>query len=371
VFEIRPGKGAEFPVAATFTGSYLENSVYKLKVEDRGAIASLVDKTQGNREFASQADGRHSLNDLGFDSGTLQIESAGPVSVTLKAQSSGPLKHTSRITLYRDSRRVEIRNDINENFDGTHTWNFAFNLKKPDVHHEEVGAVIRAKLLADGGHYSPTMSRLEWLTLNHFVDMSGEYGAGITLSNSDCAFMKLGDSYIAEGLSHLDTSTPQIQVLAGGQIDAPQAGIPKQGGESHFLQRFALQTHIGFSPSAAMKFSLEHQNPPVAGWMRGGKAYPETSYSLLTVSNSEVLLWALKPAEDGPEKGIITRVWNLSGSEKSYSVSLATGIAGARRATHIETDIEEVPVTQGRISTAIAASQLQTLRLVPGNGNRP
>ena len=79
VFEIRTGKGTEFPVAATFTGSFLENSVYKLKVEDRGAISSLVDKAQGNREFASQADGRHSLNDLGFDSGTLQIESAGPV----------------------------------------------------------------------------------------------------------------------------------------------------------------------------------------------------------------------------------------------------------------------------------------------------
>jgi alpha-mannosidase len=371
VFEIRPGKGTEFPVAATFNGSFLENSVYKLKVEDRGAISSLVDKMQGNREFASQADGRHSLNDLGFDIGTLQIESAGPVSVTLKAQGSGPLKHTSRITLYRDLRRIDIRNDINENFDGTYTWNFAFNLKNPDVHHEEVGAVIRGKLLADGGHYSPSMSRLEWLTLNHFADMSGEDGAGITLSNSDCAFMKLGDSYIAEGVSHLDTSTPQIQVLAGGQIDAPQAGIPKQGGESHFLQRFALQTHNGFSPSAAMKFSLEHQNPPVAGWVRRGKAYPETSYSLLTVSNPEVLLWSLKPAEDGPENGIITRVWNLSGREQSYSVSLATGIAGARRTTHIETDIEEVPVTQGRISTALARSKLQTLRLVPGNGKRP
>ena len=105
--------------------------------------------------------------------------------------------------------------------------------------------------------------------------------------------------------------------------------------------------------------------------MRGGNAYPETSYSLLTVSNPEVLLWSLKPAEDGPEKGIIARVWNLSGSEQSYSVSLATGIAGARRATHIETDIEEVPITQGRMSAALAGSQLQTLRLVPGNGNRP
>ena len=45
------------------------------------------------------------------------------------------------------------------------------------------------------------MSRLEWLTLNHFADMSGEDGAGVTLSNSDLAFMKLGNSAIHDGVS--------------------------------------------------------------------------------------------------------------------------------------------------------------------------
>ena len=53
----------------------------------------------------------------------------------------------------------------------------------------------------------------------------------------------------------------RFEVLAGGQIDAPQAGIPKQGGESHFMQRFAFQTHTRFSPSAAMKFSRTSEPP--------------------------------------------------------------------------------------------------------------
>ena len=294
VFEIRPGKGIEFPVAATFTGSFLENSVCKLKLEDRGAISSLVDKAQGNREFASQADGRHSLNDLGFDSGTLQIESAGPVSVTVKALGSGPLKHTSRITLYRNSRRIDIRNDINENFDGTHTWNFTFNLKNPDVRHEEVGAIIRAKLLADGGHYSPTMSRLEWLTLNHFADMSGEDGAGVTLSNSDCAFMKLGDSYIAEGVSHLDTSTPQIQVLAGGQIDAPPGGYPEAGRRVALFAAIRTADPQRFQPVGGDEVLLRTSEPAGCRVGAGRQGHPETSYSLLTISNPEVLLWSLR-----------------------------------------------------------------------------
>ena len=36
----------------------LRTAVYRLKVEDRGAISSSSTRTQGNREFAGQANGR-------------------------------------------------------------------------------------------------------------------------------------------------------------------------------------------------------------------------------------------------------------------------------------------------------------------------
>ena len=366
IFEVREGKGRNYSPAATVTGSVLENAVYKLRLEGRGAISSLIDKSQGNRDFAGSTQyGRAFLNDLGLDPGELEVENSGPVSVTMKATATSPLAHTSRITLFRDSRRIDIRNDINENFDGTHSWSFSFNLKNPDVRHEEVGAIVRAKLLADGGQYSPTMSRLEWLTLNHFADMSGEGGPGVTLSNSDCAFMKLGDSDIVDGVSRLDVRTPRIQVLAGGQIDAPHAGIAKQGGDTHFLQRFALQTHAGFNATSAMKFSLEHQNPPVTGWLRGGGTLPEAAYSLLSISNPDVLLWSLKPAEDGPEKGLITRVWNISTKPQDYSLSLFPGVSSAMRTTHVETDLAPLAVEGGKVTVHLEGSQMQTMRLTP------
>ena len=372
IFEVRDGIGRQFVPAAVVEGKVIENSVYAVKVEDRGAISSIVDKGRPGRDFVGgSSNGRWRVNDLGQDPGVLEVENAGPVSVTLKGSGSSPLAHTSRITLFRDSRRIDIRNEITENFDGTHTWGFTFNLKSPDVRHEEVGAVIRAKLLADGGHYSPVMSRLEWLTLNHFADMSGEDGAGVTLSNSDLAFMKLGKSGIHDGDSFLDTKTPQIQVLAGGQIDAPQAGIAKQGGDKYFLQRFALQTHGGYDAVAAMKFSLEHQNPPVTEWLRTGGTYPETTYSLLTVSNPGVVLWSLKPAEDGPSKGLVARIWNLAPGAQDYSISLSTGIASATRTTHIETDLAPIPVSAGRILQRAAPTQIQTLRMIPAGSAQP
>ena len=109
----------------------------------------------------------------------------------------------------------------------------------------------------------------------------------------------------------LDTTKPQISVLAGGQVDAGM-GFSNQGGDSNFLQRFALQTHGAYDQAAAMRFAMEQQNPLITGTVSGGSAYPQDQFSLLTISNANVLLSALKPADDGIFNGIVARVWNLS-----------------------------------------------------------
>jgi alpha-mannosidase len=312
VYEVRSGVGAKLPDAATvadgpaapagFRTKILENGQYRLKVESRGAISSWIDKVHGHRELSGKLEnGRSTLNDLGQDPASIEVENAGPVSVTLRARGESPLAHESRITLYRNSHRIDIRNEITENFGGTQHWSFAFNIEQPDVWHEEVGAVIRAKLRPDGGHYSPGLSRLDYLTLNHFAAMNAPDGHGVTLSNWDLAFMKLGESEMYGKKAFLDTRTPSIRVLAGGQIDAPQAGIAKQGGDRHFLQRFALSAHESFSARESMMTALEHQNPPVTGWLGSGKAFSGRSDSLAGIDNPNVLLWGIKQAEDGVE----------------------------------------------------------------------
>ena len=363
VFEIRPGSGTNFGYAANFSGNVLESSRYYLNVAERGAITMLVDKTRGNREFARNVNGRF-INDLGPGSGTLQVENAGQVSVTLRADASGPLSHTTRITLIRDKDRIDISNEITQNFRDTYTWGFGFNLNAPDLRHEEVGAVIRARLTTDGGQYAPRNARYDWLTLNHFADLSGS-DAGVTLSNADCYFMQYGNSTP----SVLDTATPGLSVLAGGQVDDPGLGIYGQGGDSFFTQRFALQTRGAYDQAAAMRFALEHQNPLVTSLVTGSSssAYPESSYQFLTISNLNVLLWSLKPAEEGISQGLIARVWNLSNSAANYQLQLAPQIVSATRTSHIETNLESATVSNGALSSTATPQQLQTFRLMAGN----
>ena len=378
VYEIRPGAGTAFPVAAEvqtgvaepsghkIKGTLIENSHHRLIVADRGAIMSWKAKARGDREMLRYEYETRS-NDLGLDvGGNLIVEQSGPVSVTLKAASASPLDHTSRITLYRQSDRIDIANEITENFDGTHAWTFDFALKVPVVRHEEVGTIATAKLRTDGGHYAPTLSNLKWLTLNHFADMSGEGDVGVTLSNADLAFMQLGNSGTFRKQTFLDTRVPRIKVLAGGQIDGPQAGIPKQGGDSHFLHRFALRSHGGYDAAVAMRFALEHQNPPVTQWLAPGDAeLPPTEFSLLQNSNADVLLWALKPAEVGPRAGLVARVWNVGSSEQDYQLSLSGGIAAAVSATHIETDTGPLMHDRNAVRATAAPTQIQTIRIVP------
>ena len=355
VFEIRSGSGTVYSDAATVVGSTIENTVYRVTVAANGAIASLIDKTRSNREFVRVISGR-AMNDPGPGSGSVSVENAGPVSVTLLATSSGPLNHTSRITLFRDSARIDIVNDITQNFDATQTYAFGFELNSHEVWHEEVGAVIQAKLLADGGHYSPRNARYDWLTLNHFADVHNAT-VGVTLSNSDCYFMKLGSSTD----DALDTATPQIYALAGGKVVRGGNGIDNQAGDSAFRHRFALSTHGGYDAPEAMRFALEHQNPLVTALVSGGAAYPETSYSFITISEPDALLWALKPADDGIDQEVVARIWNLGGADVPMSLTSARGpIESAKRTTHIETTIESATVAGGALTATIPAQGMQT-----------
>jgi alpha-mannosidase len=368
VFEIQSGAGSMTiggPTADASTG-VVENDLYKATVAPRGAITHLLDKTRSNRELVAASS---ALNDLGAGSGSLAVENAGPVSATLRATSSGPLTHVTRITLFQGLNRVEIRNDVNQNFDATQAWTFNFNLTNPDVWHEEVGAVIHARLQPEGHYYNNANhprqkqnARYDWLTLNHFVDITGNGPYGVTLSNADCYFMQLGDSTVTK----LDITTPKLKVLLGGRdLNASPDAITNQGSDSVFLRRFALRAHDAYDQPAAMRFALEYQNPLITGQVSGSDAaYPTDNFSLLTILNDNVLLWALKPADDGITAGVIARVWNLSAGASTYALSLPNDILlSAAHTTHIETPVANLPLTSGTLSDTLQPQQIKTYAL--------
>jgi len=146
-------------------------------------------------------------------------------------------------------------------------------------------------------------------------------------------------------------------------------GIFNQNGETQFGYHFALTTHqADFEPTTAMKFALEHQNPLVTGLVTGSQAtYPERTYSLLTVSDPGVLLWSLKPSEDGIRQGLIARFWNMTGKAKTPTVTLANPIRQAWQTTHIETNERALKPTGKQFRPTFAPTQINTYRLQVNN----
>ena len=114
-----------------------------------------------------------------------------------------------------------------------------------------------------------------------------------------------------------------------------------------------------------MRLALEHQNPLVTGKVTGGSAYAADQFSLLAISNPNVLLSALKPSDAGIFSGIVARVWNLSNSPASCTLNLpGDAIDYAAQLTHIERPLTTLPVASGAVNDTLAAQQLKTYALV-------
>ncbi len=371
VFLIKKGFPKVKPIAATVQNEYISNDFYRLRFSKSGVITEITDKL-ANRQLIKITD-RKDANDLGAndvnDGEEITVENAGPVSVTLKAVSSNPVLHTTRITLYADSPRIDIEDNIQQNFGDVKTWSFSFDLNDPTTRHEELGAILTDKLEKNGGHYANSIARYDWQTFNHFANLS-EKNYGITLSNLDCSFFKLGNSTI----NSLDERSSQINALAGGNVDKKVEdvgilGILNQNGNKDFLYHFAISTNkVNFDPTTSMKFSLEHQNPLVTGMITGGENDVKlNTFSLLVSNNPNILLWSVKPSEEGIENGIITRFWNFSNISVQPKIQFNAQLKSAFQTSHIETNKKEIEVAKSEIQFGFKPFQILTFRAVLEN----
>jgi len=358
VYVVRPGAPGAFPPSASVAGATVDDGRYAVTLGAAGQVTSLVDHGDGDRELVAAGG---SLHALGSGAGTVTVESAGPVSTTLRVDAGGTPAHVTRVTLVRGVNRVAIEGLITQNFGDRQRYRYQFALPGAVIRHEEVGMIARVGRLAQGGDYADENTRTDGLTFNHFVDLS-QAARGVTLSNWDSQFFRAGNSTITT----LDAATPTIEAIVGMQVDGEGSGLLDQGGDSRFLNRYALRTHGAWDAAAAMRFALEHQDPLVATPATGG---PEAglaadSSSFLVISDPNVLLWAFKPAEEGIGHGLIARVWNLSDIARRVRIERPQApMVLARRTTHLETDLGWAPLVAGALEDDVPAHGMRSWRV--------
>lgn len=374
VYELRKGKPAFFQRTITVKGEYVKNKFFRLRVRPSGVLTEWYDSLTNGRSLIKAIDGKY-VNDLGtknLAAGILSIENEGPMSVTIKAVSNDPLPHTTRVTVYANASRIDIENTIQANFGDLKTWAFSFDLSNPTTHHEELGAVLTVKKEMRGGHYANEKGRYDWQTFNHFADLS-ETNYGVTISNLDCSFFTLGNSTP----DSLWENSSQLKALAGGQTDpynglsqkvkdTVMMGIYRQNGDKEFHYQFALASHArAYDPVHEMKLALEHQNPLVTEFIQGNsKEVSEKKYSFIHTDDPSVLLWSIKPAEEGITNGWMTRWWNFSSQPTTTSLSWALPIHKAWQTSHLETNEQLMKPQQGALTIGFQPFQMNTYRLI-------
>lgn len=343
----------------------VETPFYKILFEPDGAITSLIEKKTG-REWSGEVLNRISPGTLEHSEtlpyqmpaspdGKMTVEQQNSKLLQLRFESSDPVKHMTLVSLYADDPRIEIDHTVKENFHDPLYVTFDFNMDLPSVWHEEVGAVIQAKLHSNGGHYAEAKARYDHLSFNHFLWIGDDVG-GMVLSNADCSFFKLGESKP----TFLDESSSTIHAFIGGMVD-DKRGIYNVGGDSVFTVRFSLLPRNGsFDQTESMQFALDHQNPLVAGLVTGDRdaEMPETKYSLFSSTDSDVLLWSLKPGEEG---GTILRFWNMKDLADPLFTFDSSPVL-AQSATHVETIIKPLKLNGNRFRTNFRQQQMCTFR---------
>ena len=303
--------------------------------------------------------GSNGMNDYG--TGTIQsvtAENVGPVSATLRVVLTGPAR-TVRVTLYADIDRIDIDNAITENVTGFQTYSYHANLADAQIRFEEIGAIARPGLVAGGGDYLPG-TRASRMTLNHFVDFEKD-GYHILLSNRDAFAMQVNDSTN----DTFDLTGDEVHVVVMEQ--APGAGSSDQGGDSLFINRFALRgVDAPFDAAEAMRTSLAHQNPLHVVALPRDQLGPlsSPSGSLLSVNSDQVVVTAFKPAEDQGH-GFVVRAWELGGLPRAFNIDTsAMGTSRAWHTTLVETDITPTTVANGVVSAAATANEITTYRFI-------
>jgi alpha-mannosidase len=163
VYEVVPGPGQNFPDAAMVNTRTIENAAYRITLEERGAMISLVDKIRANREFVSMIDVRDERPWSG--GGSLQAENVGPVSVTC-AEATGPLAHTA---YHIDPQFRSSNPQRDQQNTGTFMpWAFSFELETRMSGTRKSGD-HPGQTAPQGGHYSPaTDDRLAYLIISRY-----------------------------------------------------------------------------------------------------------------------------------------------------------------------------------------------------------
>ena len=368
VYSIQPGRTSSSGKLLAKNGT-LENTIYKIALNEQGDIASIFDK-KNNRELVQTGKPFRLMmftENLSTDYPAWEIYKKvldGPsISITYNVKitvaENGPLRASLRVErTHEDSRFVQYitltdgaeddRIEISNEFD----WQG----KKALLKAEFPTTISNEKATYDLGlGYVKRGNNIE----NSF-EVLGHQWADLTADDASYGISILNESKY--GWDKPDNNTIRLTLL-----HTPQPGkhytYQDHQDHGHHAFRYAIVGHKEDAAQAGIAWKAENFNQPLLAFTttkHAGKL--GRSYSFARTDRPQVAVKAIKKAEDG--RGYIVRINEIYGSsyDQAY-IEFASDIENAKEVNGIEEGKGEVTFSGNRLIVSGKAFQPRTFRV--------
>jgi len=355
--------------ALTATETGLENAFYRLTLDAHGQIISLTDKRYGDREVIAPGEAGNRLiafedKPLNYDAWDIDIfytEKPTPLDTaeSITVIERGPLRAsieivrrylsstiTQRISLYRDSPRIDFATDID--------WHEHQILLKAAFPVSVLAATAATYEIQFGTVERPTHANTSWdaarfeVCAQRWADLS-ETGYGVALLNDG----KYG--YDVHG------HTLRLTLLKSGISPDPNA----DNGRHQFT--YSLLPHAGDWREGDVIAHAAQLNLPLRVVMRMADPVSEpqpyaSGERFVTTDRTGLYVDTVKPANDG--RGVIVRLYEGHGSRGPASLSFARSIASAEECDLLERRTGDVALQDAQTLTfSVRPYEVKTFRV--------
>lgn len=344
----------------------MENQKYIVRLNKKGNICSILDKEMGEQELLAEPISLGLFKYSGSKSWpawemnykeankdpdrlpapvTVTIEEKGPARVSFCVeQTDGDSTFKNRIALTDGGNRVEVYSEIEWRSLRTLAKNkFAFACANPEATFDLGLGAIRRGNMTEKLFEVPAQN---WVDL---TDKGGKWGVSV-LSECKYGWDKYKDNTLRMTVLHSPARNYRIDSMQS-MMDL---GLNRYS--------YALFSHSG-EVGAATQFEARSFLQPLTGYVE--QKHPGvlgTAYSFCTVSGDQVIVRAVKLAEDGDE--IVVRLNEGAGvAVERYTLRLGNGVKAARELYASEEEKGDATVENGCLVTDFAPYQIRTFAL--------
>jgi alpha-mannosidase len=369
VYDIRTSGGAKPAPSIRISGKEIENSVYKIRLDDNGDIASIFDKRY-RKELVKEGKAiRLALftenesfrwpaweimkktmdaTPVPITGMNISIAEQGPLRAALCVQriyNQSTFKQYIRLSEGEQADRIDIVNDVDwQTTNALLKAEFPLSVSNPNATYDlGIGAVER-------GNNTPTQYEVYAQYWADLSDNKQDYGVSI-LNDSKYGWDKPDDNTLRLTLLH----TPKTQ-----------GNYSYQSKQDFGLHQFtySIVGHAGDYRAAHTVQKAEILNQPLKAFVtdKHKGVLNRNSFSFVQTDNENVLVKAIKQAEKSDE--YVLRLYETAGkSTQKVSVGFIASILSAQELNGVEDGIKDLSFSGNQLQLEMKPFGMKTVKV--------